>query len=109
MSHRLRINLLRVLVVVVVLSGWQAIVEFDVMNERTLASPTQIARAIPKVLDHPEFGESLRLTLWQTELTFVLAMVIGTVLGILMSAYRSLRKAFQPYIILGNSFPTVLL
>ena len=56
------------------------------------------------MLDHPEFGESLRLTLCQTALTFVLAMVIGTVLGILMSAYHSLRKAFQPYIILGNSF-----
>jgi NitT/TauT family transport system permease protein len=108
-SEKVRINILRALVLVITIAAWQAIVQFDVMSDRVLASPTQIVSAIPTVLDHPDFWSSVRVTLWQTFVTFVLALAVGSILGILMSSYRAVRKAFVPYVVLLNSFPAVLL
>jgi NitT/TauT family transport system permease protein len=109
LKRRVTFTGLRLLILAALVGLWQLAVETGFFDERLIASPSQIVAAVPTVVQGKDFWENVRLTLWQTAVAFLLATVIGLALGVVAAANRAVRKAIVPYVILANSFPTILL
>ncbi len=63
-----------------------------------VAKPTGIVLAIPEVLSSPQFLHAAWSTLWAVARGLVLAIIIGTVVGLAMGRIRPVERAFGFYV-----------
>ncbi|MDH3282699.1 MAG: ABC transporter permease [Gammaproteobacteria bacterium] len=85
---------------------WQVVAEL--VNSPTLPAPTVV---FTNLWDHLWSGEllfHLGVTLSRVAVAFVLAMGIGTAIGILMGRYRSLDNALDGLLVLALNIPALV-
>lgn len=89
----------------VIAALWQILV--GIFAPPYVAKPIGIVMAIPSVLSSPQFLAAAWSTLWAVAKGLVMAVVIGTVVGLAMGRMRTVDRAFAVYVNGLNAMPMV--
>ncbi len=111
--RRLLINLLRVLVVVVILAGWEFLVSNKVIDSFFWGQPSGIVSQlwtwITEGTSQGPLWEQIAVTLEETFIGFVIGAAFGIIIGIALARINFLAEIFGPFINIANSIPRVVL
>ena len=111
--RRSMIIALRLLVLVVVLGGWELAARFKVIDPFFYSMPSMIwAQIVEWVRDGTSQGPlwtQVLVTLEETVIGFLIGSVAGVVCGILLGRNKLLSDVFSLYIQIANSIPRVVL
>lgn len=119
-SRRVGIPLARVVIVAVVLLGWELVPQIEWLRSRSpvfdpffVSSPSQVAERLYELMFGANGGETLWPYLWQTLQGTLLGVAIGTVTGALAGLVFSnsplVSKTLQPFITMMNATPRIAL
>lgn len=97
---------LRFLSLLVLLAIWQVAAWW--VNGAIMPSPTQVSLRIWKDVSSGELPHHLGITLFRVVLSFTLAMLIGTVFGIVMGRWRSADNFFDAWLVIGLNIPALV-
>lgn len=107
--ERIIICLVRVLILVVFLVGWELLAKAEVINTFTFSSPSRIINTfLGLVRDGSLFNHTL-VTLYEVLISFLLATGIGLIIGTVLWSSPLLSKIVDPYLTILNSLPKVAL
>ena len=110
---RLLINILRVLVLVVIVGGWELGARTKVIDPFFWGQPSGIwAQIVTWAVNGTAQGPlwvQIAVTLEETVLGFVIGVILGVIFGILLGRNRFLADVLGPYIKAANSIPRVVL
>jgi NitT/TauT family transport system permease protein len=93
----------------VLLVGWQLIVEWGLVDGFLVGSPTKVADSLSEQLSSGVLLQNLKISAIELAVGFAIATVLGVGLGILMGWYDTLNDAFDPFVWLGYASPLVAL
>ena len=93
---------------IVLLVGLEGLVRMQVIPDFIIPAPSGVLlflwhNGLSLLRDHT------LITLWETFLGFLLALVIGSCLAIGMSQVRWLERIFYPFVLLSQTIPTIAL
>ncbi|HEV7888344.1 MAG TPA: ABC transporter permease subunit [Acidimicrobiales bacterium] len=108
-ERRWVLNAARALFFVGLIGLLEVLARTGTVSAQTLAAPSDILDAARQLVRMPSFGESLKVTLLQAFTAFALAGSLGTALAVGSWRWPAVRRAVRPYVMLGNSFPLILL
>ena len=94
---------IRLVSIVVVLSGWQLIAADIVKNELVVPTPEGIVSGFFYLVSHNILPPPLAQTLWSFTVGFIISVVIGIPIGALMARVKVIENALDPWI---NAFYT---
>ncbi len=107
------VNVLRVLILVIVIGGWELGARSGVIDPFFWGQPTGIwAQLVTWVTQGTAQGplwEQVAVTLEETFLGFVIGVVLGVIFGVVLGQYRFMSDVLGPYIKALNSIPRVVL
>lgn len=95
------------LIVIVVLSGWEAVYRASMLNPIIFGAPSLIARAI--VDDGGTFAAAFRLTIAEIAIAVLIAWIVGVGFGVLAGASEALARATAPVLSALIAVPLVVL
>src|SRR5262249_61931373 len=72
-----------------------------------LPGPATVAAALVRLVLHGRLLADLGISLARVAASFVLAMAVGSLIGILMGRSRSIDRLFDPWPILGLHIPAL--
>src|SRR5258708_31653233 len=122
--HRLIINILRVLVLVVILVSWEITTRIKIPDDSThkfhylidpffFGQPTGIVGRIGDWIQNDTaqgpLWEQIGTTLEETILGFIIGVILGIVFGVMLGRINLLAEVLGPYIKAANSIPRVVL
>lgn len=112
-SHRRMIIALRLIVLVVVLGGWELAARFKWIDPFFYSQPTLIYdQLVEWMRDGTSQGSlwmQVAVTLEETVIGFLIGSVAGVICGILLGRNKLLSDVFSLYIQIANSIPRVVL
>ena len=91
---------------VVLLLGWQLLAIW--LNDRLLPTPWVVAGRILRETQSGVLPEHLLITLWRVLISFIIAMLIGTILGILMGNRQRVDAFFDGWLVVGLNIPALV-
>ncbi|SEP84553.1 NitT/TauT family transport system permease protein/sulfonate transport system permease protein [Faunimonas pinastri] len=89
---RLTTNILGIVLVLIL---WQAVGMH--LGDALVATPVQVAKALPETLTDPEFWPALGLMIGQMMIGYLLALAVGIPLGIAMGRSRPVFTVVKPW------------
>ncbi|WP_326834712.1 ABC transporter permease [Amycolatopsis rhabdoformis] len=98
-----------VLVLVVVCLLWQLAYDQEWVNPLFLSNPVAVATALWNGVVHGELLGALGITLYETIVGFLLALVSGMVVGTLLHQLPLVNRIVRPYLTLLNNLPRLAL
>ena len=98
--------LLRFLSLLVLLAGWQ--IAAWLVNDAILPGPLRVVSRVGKDLVNGELLGHLGITLFRVALSFALAMLIGTAVGMLMGRWRSADDFLDAWLVIGLNIPALV-
>jgi NitT/TauT family transport system permease protein len=111
--RRLVVNVLRALVLVVVIGGWELTTRLRWVDPFFFGQPSQIWNQIvtwaTKGTAQGPLWEQITVTLEETVLGFAIGVALGVIFGIALGRNRLLADVLGPYIKAANSIPRVVL
>jgi NitT/TauT family transport system permease protein len=111
--RRLVVNTLRVLLLVVIIGGWELGSRTGIIDPFFWGQPSGIwAQLVTWVTQGTAQGplwEQVVVTLEETVLGFVIGVVLGIVFGVVLGRNRFLADILSPYIKAANAIPRVVL
>jgi NitT/TauT family transport system permease protein len=94
---------------VVLILGWQLIVEAGLVDQFLVGSPSSVASALADQVSAGTLFPDLRTSMIELAIGFGLATVIGVGMGLVMGWYELLNEALDPFVWLGYSAPLIAL
>ena len=88
---------------------WELVSRFLVANTLFLAAPTQIFAAIVSLAKTGELWQHLRISAIEFALGYVIASILGIVLGLAMAESAVMKRVLQPWISGLYATPTIAL
>ena len=111
--HFIVINLIRALVVVIVLGGWEILVRLNVIDSFFWGQPTGILSQLWTWITHGTaqgpLWQQVLVTLEEAMLGFLFGSIFGVLIGITLARLNWLAEVFGPFINIANSIPRVVL
>ena len=111
--RKLKVNLGRVVVGVVVIGGWQLFARMKIIDPFFFGEPTGIVSQLRDWIEHgTEFGslwQQIGVTMKEALLGFVYGVLAGVVMGVLLGQVRFLADVIGPYIKIVNAIPRIVL
>ncbi len=112
-NRRILINVLRVLLLVVIIGGWELGTRTHIIDPFFWGQPSGIwAQIITWATKGTSLGslwEQIGVTLEETIIGFIIGVVLGVIFGVVLGRNRFLADVLGPYIKAGNSIPRVVL
>ncbi len=103
------IILLRLLIIVIFIAGWELLARMDMINTFTFSSPSRIIDTIISLSNQHNLFPHIWVTLYETMISFLLATAIGLGTSILLWYSPFVSKVVDPYLTILNSLPKVAL
>ena len=97
---------LRFLSLLVLLMGWQ--IAAWLVNSSILPGPVRVMSRVGKDLLSGELLDHLGVTLFRVLLSFALAMLIGTAVGMLMGRWRKADDFLDAWLVIGLNIPALV-
>ena len=111
--RRVTVNVLRVVVAVLFLGGWELASRLNVIDPFFFGQPSQVIVQIwTWIIEGTAQGplwQQILVTLEEAVLGFLIGALLGVVLGVLLGRNHLLADVFGPYIKMANSIPRVVL
>ncbi len=86
---------------------WSLVAEL--WPSRALPPPAAVWRVIVAELISGDLVYHLMMTLWRVAAAYVIAMVVGTVIGVLLGRRRGLDSFFDPWLVLFLNIPALVI
>jgi sulfonate transport system permease protein len=113
LRRRILVNVLRVLLLVLFIGGWQLTTSAGMVDSFFWGQPSGIwNQLVTWVTDGTAQGplwEQIAVTLEEAVLGFVIGVVFGVIFGVVLGRNRFLSDVLSPYIKAANSIPRVVL
>jgi NitT/TauT family transport system permease protein len=110
---RILVNVLRVLLFVVIVGGWELLSRIGIIDPFFWGRPSGIlAQIITWVTQGTAQGplwQQIAVTLEETIIGFLIGVVLGIIFGVVLGRNRFLADVLGPYIKAANSIPRVVL
>jgi NitT/TauT family transport system permease protein len=111
--RRLKVNAARLVLLVVIVGGWQLLTNLKIVDPFFFGQPTGIvARLQDWAQNGTEFGtiwEQVAVTMKEALLGFVVGVTFGVVFGVVLGQVRFLADVLGPYIKVANAVPRIVL
>ncbi len=105
---RLQIIIMQISVLVLFLGLWELLAVTYVIDPFITSSPSRIIKTIAS-FKASEIFRHIGITLLECICGFIIATVIGTVIAVILWWSETLRKVFEPYVVVLNSLPKIAL
>lgn len=105
----MKIQLLRLLIIVVVIAGWETLAKTGTVNPFWVSSPSLIAMRTWTLMLNGTLPYHFWVTIQEMGAGLIAGTIVGVVLGMLISVNRTFGLVFEPFIIALNSLPRVAL
>jgi sulfonate transport system permease protein len=113
LRRRILVNVLRVLLLVLFIGGWQLTTSAGIVDSFFWGQPSGIwNQLVTWVTDGTAQGplwEQIAVTLEEAVLGFVIGVVFGVIFGVVLGRNRFLSDVLSPYIKAANSIPRIVL
>lgn len=96
------------LLLLFILISWEGIVRLGWVPAFIIPAPSAAASALIKD-SHLLLGKHLLATLQEVALGFLLSVSVGAALAVAMHSFRTLEKAFYPFIVISQTIPLIAL
>lgn len=96
-----------VLSVLVLLLTWQLIAAW--LSSQVLPSPWQVFHFVWQEVTNGDMLFHLAMTLWRVSAAFVVAMFIGSALGLLLGMSPAVNRFFDPWVVLLLNIPALVI
>lgn len=103
------VNVARVGLLVIILAVWELFAQFNVIDPFITSSPSRVLRTIGDLYRDGTLFYHVGVTLMETLVGFVIAVVLGYSIAVLLYMSDAVRKIFEPYIVVLNSLPKIAL
>ncbi|MDE6557622.1 MAG: ABC transporter permease [Clostridia bacterium] len=103
------INLARVGLLVAVLGIWELLAQLKVIDAFITSSPSRVALTIGDLYKNGTLFSHIGITLLETLIGFVIAVVLGYSVAVLLYMSDAVRKVLEPYIVVLNALPKIAL
>lgn len=112
-KRRVLVNILRVLILVVVIGGWELGAWSGVIDSFFWGRPSGIWNQLVKWVSNGTaqgpLWQQIVVTLEETILGFAIGVILGVIFGVILGRNRFLADVLGPYIKAANSIPRVVL
>jgi NitT/TauT family transport system permease protein len=109
LRSRLGLVTMRVVLLVLLVLGWQASVSLGVVDEAFVATPRTVADATWSMLHTAELWTNLRTTLTEVLVAFAISAVLGMAAAIFLDRNRTVNAVVGPFLTALNSMPRIAL
>lgn len=111
--HKVRVNVVRVVLFVVVFGGWELLARAEVLDPFFFGEPSMILQQVWQwIQDGTQagpLGVQVGVTLEEAFFGFLIGVALGIVLGVALGRIRLLAEILGPYIKALNSIPRIVL
>ncbi|GAA0802851.1 ABC transporter permease [Spirilliplanes yamanashiensis] len=98
----------KLLAVAIVIAAWQAVVLAELKPAYVLPGPAEVFDELGAIVTTGEFWDAVRLTMTRAVIGFLLAVVIGTVVGAAVATFAPLRAAIGSLITGLQTMPSII-
>ena len=99
----------QLLIIIFFLFLWEILAQNNIINTFLFSSPSEIFKCLIGLYRENNLFTHIGITLYETLLSFLLANVIGLIIGTILWWNDTLAKIFEPYLTIINSLPKVAL
>ena len=103
-----RVAIVRVAIVAVILTGWEALSLSGLLFRDVVPSLVAIGRAIGRLLSNADFYANLGITLGEIGVGLLIGGICGLATGILLGANRFLSRAYEAFIYYLGPTPKII-
>jgi NitT/TauT family transport system permease protein len=112
-NRRILVNVLRILLLVIIIGGWELASRTGIIDPFFWGQPSgiwaQILTWVTKGTAQGPLWAQILVTLEETIIGFVIGVVLGVIFGVVLGRNRFLADVLGPYIKAANSIPRVVL
>ena len=103
------VNIMRVLILVLIFGLWELCAQLKVIDPFITSSPSRVIKTIGSLYKNGTLFYHMGITLAETLIGFIIAVVLGYSVAVLLWASDTARKVLEPYIVVLNSLPKIAL
>lgn len=108
-KKKIIVHLSRALLLIFILGVWELFADLKIVNPFITSSPSRVCTTIANLYTDGTLFYHIGITLMETLVGFVLAVVIGYSVAVVLWASETVRKVLEPYIVVLNSLPKIAL
>ncbi len=112
-NHRLRVNVLRVVLIVGFFGLWEWLAQAKIIDPFFFGQPSgilaQLQRWVTRGTAQGPLIDQIVITLEETILGFIIGVLAGVITGVALGSNRTLSEVLGPFIKVANSFPRIVL
>jgi len=108
-NYKFKIILIQIILVLLFLTFWELLVNFNIISSFIYSSPSRIISTIITLIKDNNFFIHIYTTLWEIIISFVLGISIGFFVALLLYEFKLLAKVIDPFLTMLNSLPKVAL
>ncbi len=103
------INVTRFGLLALVFALWEICAQTELIDPFITSSPSRIAATAAQLYRDGDLFYHIGITLMETLAGFAIAVIVGYAVAVLLYMSDSIRKVFEPYIVVLNSLPKIAL
>ncbi|HEY9215219.1 MAG TPA: ABC transporter permease [Ancylobacter sp.] len=107
--NRLQIRIAQTVLILLFLAAWEIAPRMHWVNPMLTSYPSAIWTAFLQMVAGGELGVHIMVTLTEVVISFILAMVFGTVVAVLLWMYPRLERVLDPFLVVANALPKIAL
>ena len=107
--NRVIVNVSRAGILVIALALWEILVSSGIVDGFLFSSPSRIVKTTIELYTAGDLFLHIGTTLLETLLGFLIASVSGVLIAVMLWWSDTLKKIFEPYIVVLNSLPKIAL
>ena len=99
----------RIALLCILIGIWELFAELGIIDPFIASSPSRVVKTVGSLFKNDNFAYHIGVTLYETVMGFILAVVIGYSVALLLWWSEKARKVLEPYIVVLNSLPKIAL
>lgn len=107
--HHLFVLIMRLSILVFLLAMWELCAKIGLIDSFISSSPSRIITTIGTLFTENNLFYHISVTLYETVLGFLIAVILGYLIALALWWSETLRKILEPYIVVLNSLPKIAL
>lgn len=108
-NKKIIVHLSRAAILIAFLGLWELLADFKIVNPFITSSPSRVCVTIASLYGDGTLFYHIGITLMETLIGFLLAVVAGYAIAVILWASDTVRKVLEPYIVVLNSLPKIAL
>ena len=106
---KIAVHAARVAILLAILGLWELLTQTGVWDSFITSSPSRVVETIVSLAEAGTLFYHIGITLMETLVGFVIAVVAGYLIAVLLWLNDGVRKVFEPYIVVLNALPKIAL